>query len=168
MNEPTIGLYPGSFDPPTNGHMDIIRRALRLVPQLIVAVAVNKDKKALFSIEERVELLSRALKEGLPPELFARIEVTSFTGLVVEFAKEHKARVLIRGLRMVSDFEYEFQMAGMNRLLAPEIETVVLMTDEANAYVSSRTVKEVATFGGSVAACVPRVVVAALNDKLKP
>lgn len=167
MNEPIIGLYPGSFDPPTNGHVDIIRRALRLVPRLIVAVAVNKDKNALFTFEERVELLGRTLEAELTPELFARVEVTSFKGLAVEFAKERQASILIRGLRMVSDFEYEFQMAGMNRLLAPEIETVVLMTDEANAYVSSRTVKEVAGFGGSVAACVPPGVVAALSDKLK-
>ena len=160
MNEPLIGLYPGSFDPPTNGHTDIIRRALRLVPRLIVAVAVNKDKNALFTLAERVELLSRTLREELAPELFARVEVTAFEGLVVEFAKARQARILIRGLRMLSDFEYEFQMAGMNRLLAPEIETVVLMTDEGNAYVSSRTVKEVAALGGSVAACVPKAVVA--------
>ncbi len=152
-------VYPGSFDPVTNGHLDVIERASRLFDEVIVAVAVNSEKTGLFSFEERVELLQRALG-GIP-----NVSVTRFDGLLVDFARSRSAQVVIRGLRAVSDFEFEFQMALMNRKLEPEIETVFLMPREDYTYLSSRIVKEIARLGGAVGAFVPDFVAAALREK---
>ena len=161
-----LGLYPGSFDPPTLGHIDVIRRSLRVVDQLRVAVAVNEAKKALFNAEERVELLNRVLDEELDPQQRTRVTVERFDGLVALHAQRIGAGVLIRGLRYVSDFEFELQMASMNRRLAPDVETILLTTDERTSYISSRMVKEVAALGGDVTAAVPERVAAALTKKL--
>jgi pantetheine-phosphate adenylyltransferase len=152
-----IGVYPGTFDPITNGHQDIIRRAARLVDHLIVAVAVNAGKGPLFSLDERVELVRRELDDmGLSAD--RRVEVRPFGTLLMRFAQDCGARVIIRGLRAVSDFEYEFQMAGMNARLNPEIETVFLMAAERSQFISSRFVKEIGRLGGDISGFVsPRV-----------
>jgi pantetheine-phosphate adenylyltransferase len=152
-------IYPGTFDPVTNGHVDVIERAARVFERVVVAVADNASKEPLFSVPERVELLS-AVTAGLE-----NVAVTSFQGLSVDFAKSHDATVLIRGLRAVSDFEYEFQMALMNRHLAPDVETVLIMTDAEKAFLSSSTVKEVARLGGNVHGLVPDAVERALQAK---
>jgi pantetheine-phosphate adenylyltransferase len=153
-----IGLYPGTFDPVTNGHMDIITRASGVVDRLIVAVAVNAGKGPMFSLDERVELLRGALK-ALNNGLAGRIEIRPFQSLLIHFAESVGAKVIIRGLRAVSDFDYEFQMAGMNRRLDPNIETVFLMASETNQFISSRFVKEIARLGGDIGHFVsPRVV----------
>ena len=145
-------IYPGSFDPMTRGHEDLIRRALGFVDRLVVAVAQNSSKQPMFTLEERVSLMREAI--GNEP----RIQVKSFTGLLVDFAKSEGANLLIRGLRAVSDFEYEYQMALMNRRLAPEIETVFLMASDKWQFVSSSFLKEIARLGGDIAAFVtPRV-----------
>ncbi len=144
-------VYPGSFDPLTNGHLDLIERSLRIFDELIVAVVTNPAKAALFTETERVEMIREATR-GL------RIEIMVFEGLLVDFVARVGARAIVRGLRAVSDFEYEFQMALMNRKLREEIETVFLMPHEAYSYISSRLIKEVAGYGGSVAGLVPAVV----------
>lgn len=151
-------IYPGSFDPPTNGHINIIERSLRMFDRVVVAVAVNVNKQALFTFDERKHMLRTCVDDS-------RLEVDSFSGLLVEYARKRGAVAVVRGLRAVSDFEYEFQMAHMNRKLAPGLEHVFLMTDEANFYVSSRLVREVAAFGGDVSANVPPVVAQALTRK---
>lgn len=152
-------IYPGSFDPVTNGHLDVIHRASRLFDEVIVAVAVNDAKTGLFTFEERAELIREATaSEG-------NIRVTHFEGLLVNFARSHGAQAVIRGLRAVSDFEYEFQMALMNRKLEPEIETLFLMPREEYTYLSSRLVKEIARLGGNVEAFVPDSVIRALGAK---
>lgn len=153
-------IYPGSFDPVTNGHFDVLQRAARLFDEVIVAVAVNDQKRGLFSTTERVELLAKVAAD-LP-----NVRVAHFDGLLVEFAKSEGAGALIRGLRAISDFEFEFQMALMNRKLKPEIETVFLMPREEYTYLSSRIVKEIAKLGGEVDAFVPPVVAVALREKL--
>ena len=153
-----IAVYPGSFDPVTKGHEDLIRRSLEFVDQLIVAVAVNAAKQPLFSLEERVALLKQAVPDK-------RVDVQSFEGLLAEFSKKIGARVIIRGLRAVSDFEYEFQMALMNRNLAPEIETVFLVPAFDLTFVSSSLVREVARFGGDVSQLVHPAVQQALKRK---
>lgn len=153
-------IYPGSFDPMTNGHLDLIERALKIFDEVIVAVATNKEKTALFSTEERLELLRNVL--GNRPGLF----IESLDGLLVECARNREAFVVIRGLRAVSDFEGEFQMALTNRRLEPRIETIFLAPREDCIFLSSRIVKEVASFGGNVAAFVPEVVKVALEKKL--
>ena len=158
-----VCIYPGSFDPVTNGHITIIRRSLAIFSTVIVAVAVNSKKTPLFTAEERVELIRKAAAECLSPEEAKRVKADHFEGLLVEYARRKKARVIIRGLRAVSDFEYEFQIASMNRKLAPEVEMLFMMTDEASFYISSQTVKEVASLGGSVKDVVPKVV----RDTLK-
>jgi len=154
-----VGIYPGTFDPVTNGHLDIIARAARLVDRLVVGVAQNIGKGPLFSPEERAELVrdecaAIAARTGTP------IEVTHFDTLLVHFAREAGASMLIRGLRAVSDFDYEFQMAGMNYRLDPEIETVFLMASEHHQFISSRFVKEIARLGGDVSSFVPALTLA--------
>lgn len=152
-------IYPGSFDPVTNGHLDVIQRASSLFDEVIVAVAYNEAKHPLFSGEERVEILKEVVK-GLK-----NVTIFRFDGLLVEFAKEKKACALVRGLRAVSDFEFEFQMALMNRKLQPEIETVFLTPKEEYTYLSSRIVKEIARLGGNVEEFVPGIVAAHLKGK---
>lgn len=150
--EPRIALYPGSFDPLTNGHVDIIQRGARLFDRIIVAILVNREKTPLFTAAERVEIAR---------EVFARqpnVEVDTFEGLLIEYAQRRDASVIVRGLRAVSDFEYEMQMALMNRHLSPDLETVFMMPGEAYTYLSSRLVKEVFALGGSVAGLVPPAV----------
>lgn len=149
-------IYPGSFDPLTNGHLSIIQRALQMFDRVIVAVAVNPKKVPLFSEEERKQLIHEACPDP-------RVEVDAFHGLLVEYANQRGVNVLLRGLRAVSDFEYEFQLANMNRKLAPGIETVFMMTGEDYFYISSQLVREVASFGGDVTGLVP----ANVNEKLK-
>ena len=153
-----IAVYPGSFDPITKGHEDLIHRSLQFVDQLIVAVAVNVAKQPLFSLDERVALIKQAIPDK-------RLEVQSFEGLLAEFAKKVGASVIIRGLRAVSDFEYEFQMALMNRNLAPKIETVFLVPAFDLTFVSSSLVREVARFGGDVSPLVDPTVQQALQRK---
>ena len=155
-----IALYPGSFDPPTRGHEDLIRRSLQLADQVVVAVAVNATKQPLFSVPERLEMLRQTV--GTEP----RIRFDSFEGLVAEYARRLGAAVLVRGLRAVGDFEYEFQMALMNRTLAPKLETVFLVPAFDLTYLSSSLVREVARFGGDVSALVHPAVQQALHQKL--
>jgi pantetheine-phosphate adenylyltransferase len=157
----TRAVYPGSFDPLTNGHLDLIERSLRIFDELIVAVVTNPAKTALFSDEERVEMIREATRGR-------RIEIMVFEGLLVDFVKRAGARAIVRGLRAVSDFEYEFQMALMNRKLREEIETVFLMPHEAYSYISSRLIKEVAGYGGSVAGLVPPGVEKRLTERFRP
>ena len=151
-------VYPGSFDPVTKGHADLIRRSLAFVDRVVVAVAVNVSKQPLFTLEERVSLIEQTI--DVP-----NVEVRSFNGLLVDFAREMQATLLIRGLRAVSDFEYEFQMALMNRTLAPTLETVFLVPAFDLTYLSSSLVREVARFGGDVSALVDPVVQRALRKK---
>jgi pantetheine-phosphate adenylyltransferase len=153
-----IAIYPGSFDPLTNGHLSIIQRALGMFDRVIVAVAMNPKKVPLFSEEERKALILEACPDP-------RVEVDAFHGLLVEYAKTRGVNVLLRGLRAVSDFEYEFQLANMNRKLAPGIETVFMMTGEDYFYVSSQLVREVASFGGNVEGLVPPGVLKKLQAK---
>jgi pantetheine-phosphate adenylyltransferase len=153
-----IAIYPGSFDPITRGHEDLVRRSLEFVDQLIVAVAVNVAKQPLFSLDERVALIKQAVTD-------TRVQVRSFEGLLAEFAKQVGAAVIVRGLRAVSDFEYEFQMALMNRNLAPGIETVFLVPAFDLTYLSSSLVREVARFGGDVSQLVHPAVQQALKRK---
>ena len=155
-----LAIYPGSFDPITYGHIDVIRRARRIFARLIVAVAHNIEKDALFSIEERMGLLKKTLK-GIHG-----VEVDSFQGLLVDYARQRKARVIIRGLRALSDFEYEFQMALTNRKIRDDIETVFLMPSEQYSYLSSRMIKEIVALGGDVAAFVPEAVASALRKRV--
>ncbi len=152
-----VGLYPGTFDPITLGHLDIIQRATKLVDRLIIGVAINEAKRPLFSLEERVAIVERECAE-LDNRSHSRIEVRAFDNLLIHFAEECSAQVLVRGLRAVSDFEYEFQMTAMNEVLNPEIETVFLMADVKHQAVASRLVKEIASFGGDITRFVtPRV-----------
>ena len=159
MADPAPALYPGSFDPITNGHLDVIERAARLFDHVLVAVADNNSKNALFSTEERVSLIRQSVT-SLP-----NVKVTSFKGLLVDFAAASGARVVVRGLRAVTDFEYEFQMALMNKTLRPDLETIFLASREVFTYVSSRVIKEVARLGGDVTRMVPAPVAAALAAK---
>jgi pantetheine-phosphate adenylyltransferase len=154
-----IALYPGSFDPPTNGHLSIIHRGLKMFDGLIVAVLMNPAKDALFTVEERVELLKGVV--GNDP----RVQVKTFSGLLVKFAEQEGVNTILRGLRAVSDFEYEFQMANMNRKLAAEIETLFMMTGEDYFYISSRFVRDVARLGGDVSGLVPPNTLAALRKR---
>ncbi len=160
MKKKKIAVYPGSFDPVTNGHIDVIKRAIQLFDQVIVAVIENPAKKALFSVDERMDML-RAVTRGL-----SGVVVSHFDGLLVHYVKKKRAKVIIRGLRAVSDFEYEFQMALTNRKLAPNIETVFLMPAEAYTYLSSSIVKEVVSLNGNVKGLVPRQIEARLRRKL--
>lgn len=154
-------IYPGSFDPVTNGHLDVIGRARKLFDEIVVAVANNDEKQPLFSLEERLALLHQALDK------IDNVQVTQFDGLLVEFAIAQKANAVIRGLRAVSDFEFEFQMALMNRKLEDGVETIFLMPKEEYTYLSSRLVKEIARLRGDVSGFVPRPVAEALARKFK-
>ena len=158
---PRIAVYPGTFDPITNGHVYILTRALKIFDRVIVALAENVRKEPLFSIGERKEMIAEA--SGRDP----RIEIDAFPGLLVDYVRARGATAVLRGLRALADFEYEFQLAHMNRHLAPEVETVFLMTSQESFYVSSSLVKEVALMGGDVSRMVPPAVVAALEAKRK-
>jgi pantetheine-phosphate adenylyltransferase len=159
-----VGLYPGTFDPITNGHLDIVARAAKVVDRLIIAVAVNAGKGPLFSLEERVALVREEVDE-LARVQGCNIEVRSFDNLLVDFARQSGARIIIRGLRAVSDFEYEFQMAGMNARLSPDIETLFLMASERCQFISSRFVKEIDRLGGDISSFVSPRVRARLDEK---
>jgi pantetheine-phosphate adenylyltransferase len=152
-------IYPGSFDPVTNGHLDVIERARKLFDEVIVAVAHNDKKQALFSLKERLDLLRETIGK------IDNVRIAQFEGLLVEFAKAQKAGAVIRGLRAVSDFEFEFQMALMNRKLDAAVETIFLMPKEEYTYLSSRIVKEIARLGGDVSSFVPTCVAKALSRK---
>ena len=156
---PSVAIYPGSFDPITNGHLDLISRASRMVDLLVVAVLRNQSKHPLFSVDERREMICEATGG------FKNVEVTSFEGLLVDFAASRGASMILRGIRAVSDYELEWQMALMNRRLRPEIETVFLTAGEEYSFISSNLVKEVASLGGSVTGIVPLSVEARLQRK---
>ena len=156
-------VYPGSFDPMTNGHLDILRRALTLVDEVVIAIAYNHEKPSgLFSVDERIEMI----REVVAP-FNDRVRIDSFHGLLVDYVRRAGATTIIRGLRAVADFEYEFQMASMNRHLAGDVETVFLMADEQYFYTSSRLVKEVMSFGGDASEFVPPIVAARLRRKFE-
>lgn len=159
-----VAVYPGTFDPITNGHLDILERALHLFDRIIVTIATNPRKQPLFSVEERIGFIRDAMTELGHTD---RIEYAEFNGLLVDFCRSRSATVIVRGLRALADFEYEFQFAHMNRRLAPGIDSVFLMTDERNHYVSSSLVKEVASLGGDVTGLVPPQVQRALAAKYK-
>ncbi len=148
-----VAIYPGSFDPITNGHLDIIHRASKVFDKVIVSILVNPEKKGLFSIDKRVELIKKVTKDC------ENVEVDSFQGLLVNFMNKKESKVIIKGLRTVSDFEYEFKMALMNNKLDSSIETVFMMANAKYSYVSSSSVKEVAMFGGSIEGLVPKEII---------
>ena len=162
-----IALYPGTFDPVTNGHLDIIYRASSLCDLLIVGVAENTGKSPLFSAEERKELLEDTLKSNFSnsKRVLGEIKVESFNNLLIDFARSNSVTMIIRGLRAVSDFDYEFQMAGMNARLASDIETVFLTASETNQFVASRFVKEISVLGGDISSFVPTTVFKAMERK---
>ena len=153
-------IYPGSFDPITHGHLDVIQRAARLFDEVIVAVAFNDQKRGLFPVEERVALIRDSCAGHV------NVRIASFNGLLVNFAREMEASAVVRVLRAISDFEFEFQMALMNRKLEPQLETIFMMPAEKYTYLSSRIVKEIARLGGDVSAFVPAVVATALREKI--
>ena len=158
-----IGLYPGTFDPITNGHMDIIKRSLKIVDKLIVGIAVNDSKSEYFSTEERRQIIEEDIKNS---GLSDKIKIHSFEGLLMDYAKNSGASIIIRGLRAVSDFEYEFQMTGMNARLEPSIETVFLMSSENQHFISSKLVKEVFKFNGDISSFVSANVLKNMKNKL--
>ena len=158
-------IFPGSFDPPTNGHLDIIKRSLPLFDEIIVAVLNNPDKDPLFSVEERCEMIREILCEI--DSNGCDISVASFSGLTAEFARRSNATAIVRGIRAVSDYEYELRMALMNRKLEPEIETVFLMADEEYSYVSSTLMKQVFMLGGTVKGLIPELVEKRMREKLE-
>lgn len=159
MNKTAV--YPGSFDPVTNGHLDIIKRAAKTFDKVYVAILTNSAKNPKFSLDERIDWLKRATKE------FTNVEIVSFSGLLVDFAKEIGANIIIKGLRAVSDFEYEFQMALTNRKLQPDIETMFLMTNGRYSYLSSSIVKEIANYGGNLEGLVPDFMIEEIYEKIK-
>jgi pantetheine-phosphate adenylyltransferase len=152
-------IYPGTFDPITNGHLDILQRSLAVFDSVIVAIATNPRKTPLFTVEERIEFIREAIGKD------ANVEYDAFSGLLVEYCRRKNAGTIVRGLRALADFEYEFQFAHMNRRLAPEVDTVFFMTDERNHYVSSSLVKEVASLGGDISGLVPPAVENALAER---
>ena len=154
-------VYPGSFDPVTLGHLDIIERSAKIMDKVIVGVLKNNSKTPLFSVEERVKILTKATKD------IPNVEVKAFEGLSVNFARENHAQVIVRGLRAVTDFEYELQMAQTNRVLAPDVDTVFLTTSLEYAYLSSTIMKEVANFGGDLSKFAPGEIIEAVKEKLK-
>jgi pantetheine-phosphate adenylyltransferase len=155
----TLAVYPGTFDPVTLGHIDLIQRAVLMFDQVIVAIAANRNKTPCFTLDLRIELASQALKN------FPNVKVLGFESLLIDFMREQQAKIILRGLRAVSDFDYEFQLAGMNRRLAPDIESIFLMPAENFAYISSSFVREIAALGGDVSPFVPENVAAALRLK---
>jgi pantetheine-phosphate adenylyltransferase len=161
-----IGLYPGTFDPITNGHIDIITRAARLVDRLVIGIAVNVGKGPIFTLEERVALVEAEVKP-IAERTGVALEVHPFSSLLISFAHEVGARMIVRGLRAVSDFDYEFQMAGMNYRLDSGIETVFLMASESHQFISSRFVKDIAAFGGDISSFVPKLTCEKTMAKLK-
>jgi pantetheine-phosphate adenylyltransferase len=154
-----VAIYPGSFDPITNGHLDVIARGSRLVERLVVAILRNEAKRPLFSVEERVEMLEQVVRP------YPNVEIASFDGLLVDYAAHRGVNLILRGIRAISDYEHELQMALMNRRLRPEIETAFLMAGEAYSFISSRMVKEVVSLGGDAAGLVPPVVEARLKGR---
>ncbi|MBI2609437.1 MAG: pantetheine-phosphate adenylyltransferase [Deltaproteobacteria bacterium] len=154
-----IAVFPGSFDPITNGHLNLIERASALFDKLIILIAESPDKKTLFTVQERTEMIEKVC------EKFTHVEVDSTSGLLVNYAQKKGACVVVRGLRATSDFEYEFQMASMNKKLNPKIETFFMMTGEKYFYISSRTIKEVVSLGGSIDSFVPQIVAQKLKEK---
>ena len=155
-----VAVYPGTFDPITNGHVDILERALEMFDKIVVTIAVNPRKQPLFSVDQRIAFIREAL-----PSHVGRLAFASFDGLLVDFCRQQNARVIVRGLRALADFEYEFQLAHMNRRLGPDVETLFLMTGENDFFVSSSLIKEVASFGGDVHGMVPPAVAVALREK---
>nr|GIR51646.1 MAG: phosphopantetheine adenylyltransferase [Gammaproteobacteria bacterium] len=154
-------VYPGTFDPMTMGHVDLVKRASKLFDSVIIAIASSDSKKPMFSLEERIEIGNKIFADD------PKVEVVGFSGLLVNFAKDNDANILIRGLRVVADFEYEFQLANMNRAMSPDIESVFLTPKEEYSYISSSLVKEIATMGGDVTRFVDPVTLDALNQKIK-
>jgi len=154
-------VYPGTFDPMTMGHVDLVKRASKLFDSVIIAIASSDSKKPMFSLKERIEIGNKIFADD------PKVEVVGFSGLLVNFAKENDANILIRGLRVVADFEYEFQLANMNRAMSPDIESVFLTPKEEYSYISSSLVKEIATMGGDVTRFVDPVTLEALNQKIK-
>lgn len=153
-------IYPGTFDPITNGHLDLIQRAASMFNEVIVGVAVSSSKQPLFTLEERVELIKQTT------QALSNVQVVGFSGLLVDFAKQYQANVLVRGLRTVSDFEYEFQLSNMNRHLMPELETVFLTPAPSNSFISSSLIKDVVKHGGDITPFVPTAVAQAINLKM--
>jgi pantetheine-phosphate adenylyltransferase len=163
MGQTNIAVYPGSFDPITNGHIDLVQRSLRIFDRIIIAISTNAEKgSSLVTVEERLEMIREVFrKHG------SRFQIDSFSGLLVDYTDRIDAKVIVRGLRAVSDFEYEFQMAMMNRGLKPEIETLFMMTGESYFYISSRLVKEVVSLKGDVSGLVPKNVLKRLKEKFQ-
>ena len=157
-----IAIYPGSFDPPTNGHLDLIERGSHIFDELVVAILCNAEKVPLFSVGERCRMLEQLTRQ------FANVRIDTFDGLTVEYATRMKAKAVLRGIRAISDYEYELQMALMNRKLQPHLETVFMMPAEQYSYLSSRLVREVAQLGGSIKDLVPDIVERELKEKLDP
>ena len=158
----TIAVYPGSFDPITNGHLDIVARAAAVFDTVIIGVLANPRKSPLLPVETRIEVIRTALTDGVGPML-DQVEVEAFDGLTVDFCRAHQANAIVRGLRAISDFESEMQLAHNNRVLAPDVDTVFFMTSVENGYVSSSLVKEIASFGGDVSSMIPAAAVTALG-----
>lgn len=158
--KPITAIYPGTFDPITNGHLDLIERGAKIFDRLIIAVLTNPDKDPLFSVPERIEMLRQTTNH------LANVEVEAFGGLLVDYAVRRGAQVILRGIRAISDYEYEMQMALMNRKLSPQIETVFMMPAEAYTYLSSRLVREIFRLGGSIKALVPEIVEERLRSKV--
>jgi len=165
MNNKIIGMYPGSFDPITNGHIDIIIRSLKIVNKLIVAIVNNNSKKPLFTSNQRKLMIQKEITK-INKNLIKKIKILEFNGLLTNFAKKNNVTCIIRGLRAVSDFEYEFQMTGMNKNLFPELETIFLMSSEKYSFISSKLVKEVHKLGGNVDKFVSKDIVKKLNKKI--
>jgi pantetheine-phosphate adenylyltransferase len=153
-------IYPGSFDPLTNGHLDLVARGAKIFDHLVVAILKNSEKAPLFSVDERIEMITEAVQP------FGNVSVATFNGLLVEFVLEQRAQAILRGVRAISDYEYELQMALMNRRLKPEVETVFLMASEAHSFISSRLVKEVIRLGGNIAGLVPPSIEGRLRKRL--
>ncbi len=159
-----VGVYPGTFDPTTNGHMDVIRRGARVLDRLVIGVAVNAGKGPLFSLDERVEMVRDEIA-AIDDDRVGVIEVKPFNSLLMHFAEEENAQCILRGLRAVSDFDYEFQMAGMNARLNPDIEILFLMASESNQFIASRLVKEIAALGGDISSFVSKAVADRVNQR---